>query len=132
MKKIFKAVTPKLFKKFRKKDNLFTKDTISLDDKKNKKYLDDFAYQEFLRKFKNESSDSNEEQWNNCNLSRNKYSLFQAIELILAFNETNERKEVKMCKHCLKPFIAKNLKSDYDTASCRNVANVYRNRAKNK
>ena len=74
MKKIFKAVTPKLFKKFRKKDNLFTKDTISLDDKKNKKYLDDFAYQEFLRKFKNESSDSNEEQWNNCNLSRNKSS----------------------------------------------------------
>lgn len=51
MKKIFKAVTPKLFKKFRKKDNLFTKDTISLDDKKNKKYLDDFAYQEFLKKF---------------------------------------------------------------------------------
>ena len=62
MKKIFKAVTPKFFKKFRKKDNFFTKDTISLDDKKNKKYLDDFAYQEFLRKFKNESSDSNEEQ----------------------------------------------------------------------
>ena len=25
-----------------------------------------------------------------------------------------------------------NLKSDYDTASCRNVANVYRSRAKNK
>lgn len=74
MKKIFKAVTPKLFKKFSKKDNLFTKDTISLDDKKNKKYLDDFAYQEFLRKFKNESSDSNEEQWNNRNLSRNKSS----------------------------------------------------------
>lgn len=65
-------------------------------------------------------------------LNWNFNSLFQAIELILAFNETNERKEVKMCKHCLKPFIAKNLKSDYDTASCRNVANVYRNRAKNK
>ena len=65
-------------------------------------------------------------------LSWNFNSLFQAIELILAFNETNERKEVKMCKHCFKPFIAKNLNSDYDTASCRNVANVYRSRAKNK
>ena len=40
-------------------------------------------------------------------LNWNFNSLFQAIELILAFNETNERKEVKMCKHCLKPFIAK-------------------------
>lgn len=69
---------------------------------------------------------------NKTYLNWNFNSLFQAIELILAFNETNERKEVKMCKHCLKPFIAKNLKSDYDTASCRNVANVYRNRAKNK
>lgn len=65
-------------------------------------------------------------------LNWNFNSLFQAIELILAFNETNERKEVKMCKHCFKPFIAKNLNSDYDTASCRNVANVYRSRAKNK
>ena len=46
--------------------------------------------------------------------------------------ESTERKEVKMCKHCFKPFIAKNLNSDYDTASCRNVANVYRSRAKNK
>ena len=59
-------------------------------------------------------------------------SLIQAIEVILAFNETNDRKEVKMCKHCGKPFVAKNLNSDYDSISCRNVANVYRNRAKNK
>lgn len=59
-------------------------------------------------------------------------SLIQALEVILAFNETNDRKEVKMCKHCGNPFIAKNLNSDYDTISCRNVANVYRSRAKNK
>ena len=59
-------------------------------------------------------------------------SLIQAIEVILAFNETNDRKEVKMCKHCGKPFVAKNLNSDYDSISCRNIANVYRNRAKNK
>ncbi len=59
-------------------------------------------------------------------------SLKQAIELILALNETNDRKEVKICKHCGKPFIAKNLNAEYDTPSCRNVANVYKNRAKNK
>lgn len=59
-------------------------------------------------------------------------SLKQAIELILALNETNDRKEVKICKHCGKPFIAKNLNAEYDTPSCRNVANVYKNREKNK
>ena len=59
-------------------------------------------------------------------------SLKQAIELILALNETDDRKEVKICKHCGKPFIAKNLNAEYDTPSCRNVANVYKNRAKNK
>ena len=59
-------------------------------------------------------------------------SLKQAIELIFAFNESNDRKEVKICKHCGKPFIAKNLNAEYDTASCRNVANVYKNRAKNR
>ncbi len=60
MKKISKATTLKFLKNFRKKDNLFTKNIISLDDSKNKKYLDDFAYQEFLKKLKNESSDLNE------------------------------------------------------------------------
>lgn len=62
MKKISKATTLKFLKNFRKKDNLFTKNIISLDDSKNKKYLDDFAYQEFLKKSKNESSDLNEQQ----------------------------------------------------------------------
>ena len=65
-------------------------------------------------------------------LNWNFNSLIQAIELILAFNETNDRKEVKMCKYCFKPFIAKNINAEYDTTSCRNIANVYRSRAKNK
>lgn len=59
-------------------------------------------------------------------------SLKQAIETILALNVTNDRKKVKICKRCLKPFIAKNLNSDYCSTSCRNVANVYKSRAKNK
>lgn len=59
-------------------------------------------------------------------------SLKQAMEVLLGLNEANDRKELKMCKHCGKPFIAKNLKSEYDSISCRNVANVYKNREKNK
>ena len=59
-------------------------------------------------------------------------SLKQAMEVLLGLNEANDRKELKMCKHCGKPFIAKNLKAEYDSISCRNVANVYKNREKNK
>lgn len=59
-------------------------------------------------------------------------SLKQAIETILGLNITNDRKDVKLCKRCYKPFIAKNLNSDYCSTTCRNVANVYKSRARNK
>ena len=60
MKKISRAVTKKFSKKNKFKDNLFTKDVISINDKNNKKYLDDFKYQEYLKNLNSESSDSNE------------------------------------------------------------------------
>lgn len=59
MKKISKAITNKKF--IKKSDNLFTKNTISMDNPKNRKYLDNLAYQEYLKKRKTESSDSYEE-----------------------------------------------------------------------
>lgn len=59
VKKISKAITNKKFLK--KSDNLFTKNTISLDNPRNKKYLDNVAYQEYLKKLKTESSDFYEE-----------------------------------------------------------------------
>lgn len=58
MRKISKAITNKKFLK--KSDNLYTKDTISLDNPKNRKYLDNIAYQEYLRKISKESSDYND------------------------------------------------------------------------
>ena len=59
-------------------------------------------------------------------------SLKQAIDTILLLNETNERKTVKMCKHCGKVFSSQNLKAEYCSPQCRNQANVYKSRAKNK
>lgn len=91
------------------------------------------AYQKFSSRFSPNNIALNFEfEENKTLLAWDFNSLLQAIELIFAFNQTNDRKEVKMCKHCNKPFIAKNLNAEYDTASCRNMANVYRNRAKNK
>lgn len=59
MRKISKAITNKKFLK--KSDNLYTKDTISLDNPKNRKYLDNIAYQEYLRKIQKESGDYNDQ-----------------------------------------------------------------------
>ncbi len=48
MKKILKPITKEKMKKIKNIDNLFTKDVISLDDTKNRKYLDDLVYQSYL------------------------------------------------------------------------------------
>ena len=59
-------------------------------------------------------------------------SLKLAIDTMFALNETTERKTVKMCKHCGKPFSSDNVKAEYCSPQCRNQANVYKSRAKNK
>ena len=59
-------------------------------------------------------------------------SLKLAIDTMFALNETTERKIVKMCKHCGKPFASQNLKAEYCSPQCRNQANVYKSRAKRK
>ena len=59
-------------------------------------------------------------------------SLKLAIDTMFALNETTDRKTVKMCKHCGKPFSSQNLKAEYCSPQCRNQANVYKSRAKNK
>ncbi len=61
MKKISKAITFYKLSKLRNYDNLFTKDTISLDDNKNKKYLDNLEYQKYLKNLSNKSSDYNDQ-----------------------------------------------------------------------
>ena len=48
MKKILKPITKEKMKKIKNIDKLFTKDVISLDDTKNRKYLYDLVYQSYL------------------------------------------------------------------------------------
>ena len=59
-------------------------------------------------------------------------SLSEIIETILLLNETSGRTEVKLCKHCGKPFIAENIKAEYDTIQCRNRENLNKSRQKKK
>ena len=44
----------------------------------------------------------------------------------------SEKNPLKICKHCGKVFYAKNPKAEYDSSQCRNQANVYKSRNKNK
>ena len=59
-------------------------------------------------------------------------SLSEIIETILLLNETSGRTEVKLCKHCGKPFIAENIKAEYDSIQCRNRENLNKSRQKKK
>ena len=43
-----------------------------------------------------------------------------------------EKKYLKLCKHCGKAFTASNPKTEYDTFSCKNQENVYKSRARNR
>lgn len=45
-------------KKIKKKDCLYVKGIVSLDDKKNQKELDSYAYEVYLRKMKEENEES--------------------------------------------------------------------------
>lgn len=60
MRKISKAVTKNFSKQTKFSDNLFSENVISINDKKNKRYLDNLIYQEYLKNLNSESSDSNE------------------------------------------------------------------------
>ena len=57
-------------------------------------------------------------------------SLSETIETILLLNETSGRTEVNLCKHCGKPFVAENIKAEYDTIQCRNRENLDKSRQK--
>lgn len=89
-------------------------------------------YSHFLKDFKPYNLAFEISYTDKATLRWNFTSLKQAIEVILGLNVTNDRKSVKICKRCYKPFIAKNLNSDYCSITCRNVANVYKSRARNR
>ena len=57
-------------------------------------------------------------------------SLKEYIEEDFKLFAIQEKKYLKLCKHCGKAFTAPNPKTEYDTFSCKNQENVYKSRAK--
>lgn len=58
--------------------------------------------------------------------------LKQFLDYYFAKTVSQEVNLLKICKFCNKAFIANNPKAEYDTPQCKNKANVYKSRAKNK
>jgi len=59
-------------------------------------------------------------------------SLKQALDMAFGFFMCSEKNPIKMCKHCGEVFLSKNPKAEYCSPRCRNQANVYKSREKNK
>lgn len=57
-------------------------------------------------------------------------SLKEYIDEDFKLYAIQEKKYLKLCKHCGKAFIASNPKAVYDTFSCKNQENVYNSRAR--
>lgn len=58
--------------------------------------------------------------------------LKQYIDYYFATTVAQDINLLKICKFCNKAFLAVNPKAEYHTPQCKNKANVYKNRAKNK
>ena len=58
--------------------------------------------------------------------------LKQYIDYYFAKTVSQDINLLKICKFCNKAFLAVNPKAEYHTPQCKNKANVYKNRAKNK
>lgn len=58
--------------------------------------------------------------------------LKQAVDLNFLINMTQDVSPLKFCKFCNNAFIATNIKAEYDSPACKNKANVYKFRGKEK
>ena len=60
------------------------------------------------------------------------HSLLLGIQMMLSFMLTDEHNPLRLCKQCMKPFIASRPSAIFCSPRCKNQYNVYKNRAKDK
>lgn len=59
-------------------------------------------------------------------------TLKEAMDAVFVSEVMAEVRKLKICRYCNNPFIAVNPKAEYDTPACKNKANVYKFRSKEK
>ncbi len=60
------------------------------------------------------------------------HSLILSIRMMFVFMLTDDKKPVRMCKHCSEIFIANRTDAVFCSPKCKNRFNVYKSRSKNK
>ncbi len=58
------------------------------------------------------------------------HSLLLGIQMMFTFMLTDEEKPLRLCKQCMKAFIASRPSAVFCSPRCKNQYNVYKNRAK--
>ncbi len=58
------------------------------------------------------------------------HSLLLGIQMMFTFMLTDEEKPLRLCKHCMKDFVASRPSAVFCSPRCKNQYNVYKNRAK--
>ena len=60
------------------------------------------------------------------------HSLLAGIQMMFSFMLTDEQNPLRLCKHCMKVFVASRPSAVFCSPQCKNKHNVYKSRAKNK
>ncbi len=60
------------------------------------------------------------------------HSLLLVTQIMLSYMLTDDQKPLRLCKHCMKAFVASRPSMVFCSPQCKNQYNVYKNRAKNK
>ena len=60
------------------------------------------------------------------------HSLILGIQMMFSFMLTNSDKPIRICKHCMRSFVASRPSAVFCSPQCKNKHNVYKSRAKDK
>ena len=60
------------------------------------------------------------------------HSLLLGIQMMFSFMLTDDKRPLRICKHCTKAFVASRPSAVFCSPQCKNQHNVYKSRAKNK
>ena len=60
------------------------------------------------------------------------HSLLLGIQMMFSFMLTDEKTPLRLCRHCMKVFVASRPSNQFCSPECKNRHNVYKNRAKKK
>lgn len=58
------------------------------------------------------------------------HSLMLGIQMMFSFMLTDKDKPIRLCRHCLKPFVASRPSAVFCSPQCKNKYNVYKSRSK--